>query len=192
MTSIAPTTCDGWKIEHNNLNGHSLVSKIIRLNHTSNTWIERNVLSVTPATGIGIQITSNATSTNIGPNEYLGTSGGAVATSDPGGLRTQYFGNPGNGHANSDFIAPDDRHAALVLQSNSASQIESPFIVCTPGCATRLFAVAPWGAAIAVNGSVGGPAHAFTSAPTTGMFLNGSDLGFAVAGLNARIYPAAE
>lgn len=75
---------NGCEIRGNNINQHNFADVGIRLGNASNTTIEGNVISVRPATGSGIVITSGAHDTVIPFNEYIGLGTGAVAIRNPG------------------------------------------------------------------------------------------------------------
>ena len=75
---------DGCEIRGNNINEHTFADVGIRLGNTTNTTIEDNVISVRPATGVGIVITPGAHDIVIPFNEYIGLGSGAAAIRNPG------------------------------------------------------------------------------------------------------------
>ena len=116
----------GSQIAGNNIN-NSTATNTINLDHTSNTFIHSNVIGSIATTGVGINISANSTSTQIGPNNFSNGGGGAKDTNDLG-VTTQFIGVSGINAANTTIYAPADNLAALVFHAHSGTQTQFPLI----------------------------------------------------------------
>jgi Pectate lyase superfamily protein len=113
-------TIDTANVSGNNLNAHTFSAKNMYVAGAINALIENNGITVQATTGVGITIASGADSTSIGPNTFIGTSGGAVSTLNSG-THTQYFASRGTNAPGTNLWAPSDTTSALVLNRNSSS-----------------------------------------------------------------------